>query len=151
MTLDTENDFFERVWEVASRIPSGRVTTYGHIAEFLGVKSAARTVGPELETDTEIYVVNNHLVDVRVYVEDAEGKLHNLGRIARGTLRNIQVPAECAGGDYRIKIYPTAPVWSPVSDEYGVKTNPLNNERDRQVTVWLEADLTQSLVEIDRG
>jgi len=38
-------DFFERVWEVTSRIPRGRVTTYGHIAEFLGVKSAARTVG----------------------------------------------------------------------------------------------------------
>jgi methylated-DNA-protein-cysteine methyltransferase-like protein len=38
-------DFFERVWEVTSRIPYGQVTTYGHIAEFLGVKSAARTVG----------------------------------------------------------------------------------------------------------
>jgi alkylated DNA nucleotide flippase Atl1 len=39
------NDFFEQVWEVTARIPPGRVTTYGHIAEFLGVKSAARTVG----------------------------------------------------------------------------------------------------------
>ena len=41
----TESDFFEKVWEVACQIPHGRVTTYGHIAEFLGVKSAARTVG----------------------------------------------------------------------------------------------------------
>ena len=41
----TDSDFFERVWEVTSRIPPGRVTTYGHIAEYLGVKSAARTVG----------------------------------------------------------------------------------------------------------
>ena len=39
------NDFFERVWEVVAEIPFGRVTTYGHIAEYLGVKSAARTVG----------------------------------------------------------------------------------------------------------
>ncbi len=38
-------DFFERVWDVVAQIPHGKVTTYGHIAEFLGTKSAARTVG----------------------------------------------------------------------------------------------------------
>ena len=38
-------DFFSRVWEVVDRIPFGCVTTYGHIAEHLGSKSAARTVG----------------------------------------------------------------------------------------------------------
>ncbi len=38
-------DFFARVWEVVARIPPGRVTTYGHIAEYLGTRSAARTVG----------------------------------------------------------------------------------------------------------
>lgn len=37
--------FFPRVWDVVSRIPSGRVTTYGHIARHLGVARAARTVG----------------------------------------------------------------------------------------------------------
>jgi alkylated DNA nucleotide flippase Atl1 len=41
----SDGDFFERVWEVTAMIPPGRVTTYGHIAEFLGIKSAARTVG----------------------------------------------------------------------------------------------------------
>lgn len=39
------NDFFERVWAVVAEIPVGKVTTYGHIAEHLGAKSAARTVG----------------------------------------------------------------------------------------------------------
>jgi O-6-methylguanine DNA methyltransferase len=39
------NDFFDRVFEVVSRIPYGKVTTYGAIAEVCGVKSAARTVG----------------------------------------------------------------------------------------------------------
>lgn len=38
-------DFFQRVWEVVAQIPLGKVTTYGHIAEYLGTKSAARTVG----------------------------------------------------------------------------------------------------------
>lgn len=33
------------VLEVVRMIPSGRVTTYGHIAEYLGTKRAARMVG----------------------------------------------------------------------------------------------------------
>lgn len=39
------DDFFDRVWQVVGRIPRGRVTTYGHIAAYLGSRSAARTVG----------------------------------------------------------------------------------------------------------
>jgi len=38
-------DFFERVWDVVAEIPMGKVTTYGHIAAYLGNKRAARTVG----------------------------------------------------------------------------------------------------------
>ena len=37
--------FFERVWQVVAEIPVGKVTTYGHIATYLGKKGAARTVG----------------------------------------------------------------------------------------------------------
>lgn len=40
-----EKDFFTRVLEVVALIPAGRVTTYGHIASYLGLRSAARTVG----------------------------------------------------------------------------------------------------------
>ena len=39
------SDFFERVWSVVALIPQGRVCTYGDIAEYLGLRSAARTVG----------------------------------------------------------------------------------------------------------
>lgn len=42
---ESHNDFFQRVWDVVAEIPVGRVTTYGHIAEHLGGRSAARTVG----------------------------------------------------------------------------------------------------------
>ena len=38
-------DFFDRVYEVVARIPYGKVTTYGAIAEVCGIRSAARTVG----------------------------------------------------------------------------------------------------------
>jgi methylated-DNA-protein-cysteine methyltransferase-like protein len=40
-----KKDFFSKVYEVVKRIPYGKVTTYGHIAEVCGIKSAARTVG----------------------------------------------------------------------------------------------------------
>ena len=40
-----DENFFERVYDVVAEIPPGTVTTYGHIAEYLGLKSAARTVG----------------------------------------------------------------------------------------------------------
>jgi methylated-DNA-protein-cysteine methyltransferase-like protein len=42
---EDRQDFFERVWAVVAEIPFGKVTTYGHIAAHLGVRSAARTVG----------------------------------------------------------------------------------------------------------
>lgn len=38
-------DFFEQVWEVVAQIPPGKVATYGDIAEHLGTRGAARTVG----------------------------------------------------------------------------------------------------------
>ena len=38
-------DFFDRVYAIVAKIPYGKVTTYGHIAEVCGIKSSARTVG----------------------------------------------------------------------------------------------------------
>jgi len=40
-----QSDFFENVYEVVKLVPSGRVTTYGAIAAYLGSKRGARMVG----------------------------------------------------------------------------------------------------------
>ncbi len=40
-----ETTFFEKVYEVASKVPYGRVTSYGAIAEYLGTRGSARMVG----------------------------------------------------------------------------------------------------------
>lgn len=40
-----KENFFQDVYEVVRLIPAGRVTTYGAIAAYLGVKSGARMVG----------------------------------------------------------------------------------------------------------
>lgn len=39
------DNFFDNVYEVAKLIPKGRVTSYGAIAHYLGLKSSARMVG----------------------------------------------------------------------------------------------------------
>src|ERR1700679_304415 len=40
-----EDNFFDRVYEVARLIPPGRVTSYGAIANYLGTKGSSRMVG----------------------------------------------------------------------------------------------------------
>jgi len=45
MKTESDKDFFQRVWLVVEQIPYGRVTTYGAIAEYLGLRSGARMVG----------------------------------------------------------------------------------------------------------
>jgi methylated-DNA-protein-cysteine methyltransferase-like protein len=40
-----QENFFEDVYEVVKLIPKGRATSYGAIAQYLGLKSSARMVG----------------------------------------------------------------------------------------------------------
>ncbi len=44
MAKENEN-FFDRVYEIARQIPEGRVTSYGAIAKALGTARSARMVG----------------------------------------------------------------------------------------------------------
>jgi methylated-DNA-protein-cysteine methyltransferase-like protein len=44
MAANNDN-FFERVYDVAARIPYGKVTSYGAIANFLASSGSARMVG----------------------------------------------------------------------------------------------------------
>lgn len=44
-SLINNNDFFDRVYKIVAKIPFGKVTTYGDIAEVCGTRAAARTVG----------------------------------------------------------------------------------------------------------
>jgi methylated-DNA-protein-cysteine methyltransferase-like protein len=39
------DSFFDKVYAIVCRIPSGRVTSYGAIAEYLGTRGSARMVG----------------------------------------------------------------------------------------------------------
>jgi len=41
----SDDNFFDRVYEVARLIPFGRITSYGAIAKYLGAARSARMVG----------------------------------------------------------------------------------------------------------
>lgn len=41
----SKQDFFKKVYKVTKKIPYGKVSTYGDIAETCGIRSSARTVG----------------------------------------------------------------------------------------------------------
>ena len=43
--MKADGSFFQRVFEVVKKIPYGRVTSYGAIAEYLGMKGSSRMVG----------------------------------------------------------------------------------------------------------
>jgi methylated-DNA-protein-cysteine methyltransferase related protein len=43
--MDTNDNFFERVYHIVRQIPEGRVTSYGAIAKALGTARSARMVG----------------------------------------------------------------------------------------------------------
>jgi len=42
---NTNDNFFDRVYQVAKLIPYGRITSYGAIAKYLGAARSARMVG----------------------------------------------------------------------------------------------------------
>lgn len=67
-------DFYIRVFEIVEKIPPGRVTTYGLIAEKLGLKSSARMVGWALSSGAQRTDIPFH----RVVNRNGEltGKMH---------------------------------------------------------------------------
>lgn len=61
--LNSNNDnFFEMVYEIARKIPEGRVTSYGAIAKALGAARSARMVGWAMNAAHNIEDVPAHRV-----------------------------------------------------------------------------------------
>jgi len=43
--MKDHSDIYDAIYEIVRKIPKGRVSTYGHIAAAIGMKSGARMVG----------------------------------------------------------------------------------------------------------
>ena len=70
----TNDNFFERVYEVVSQIPYGKVTSYGAIAKALGTARSARMVGWAMNASHNLDDVPAHRVVNRNGL--LTGKLH---------------------------------------------------------------------------
>jgi methylated-DNA-protein-cysteine methyltransferase-like protein len=57
-----EENFFERVYQIARQIPYGRVTSYGAIAKSLGTARSARMVGWAMNASHNLEDVPAHRV-----------------------------------------------------------------------------------------
>ena len=113
---------------------------------------AAQLDGPGDDATHEVRVVNNYQSPVRVYVQEASGRMHLLGRVARGQFKVLEVPSEMAAkGTVRLKVYPNEPIGSLVGNTNGIKTRELTLRDGDAVTMWLETDLTQSMIEVQQG
>lgn len=57
-----EENFFERVYQIARQIPYGRVTSYGAIAKCLGAARSARMVGWAMNASHNLEDIPAHRV-----------------------------------------------------------------------------------------
>ncbi|HCP40613.1 MAG TPA: cysteine methyltransferase [Cryomorphaceae bacterium] len=62
------SEFFDRVYKVVRLIPEGKVTTYGHIARFLGAGRSARVVGYAMNASHNDLSIPAHRVVNRIGV-----------------------------------------------------------------------------------
>ena len=62
--------FYQKVYDVTSRIPSGKVATYGQIAALCGNPRAARAVGNALHRNPFPETVPCFRVDLKEYLWD---------------------------------------------------------------------------------
>jgi methylated-DNA-protein-cysteine methyltransferase-like protein len=65
VTIEREN-IFDQIYQVVRLIPKGKVTTYGAIASYLGLKSGARLVGYAMNSAHGIPGLPAHRVVNRV-------------------------------------------------------------------------------------
>jgi methylated-DNA-protein-cysteine methyltransferase related protein len=72
--IHDNTDFFQKVYAVVAKIPSGKVTTYGAVAEVIGIRSSARMVGWALNAKAGNFELPCHRVVNRN--GDLSGKHH---------------------------------------------------------------------------
>lgn len=70
-------DFFQKVYEVVKMIPSGRVSTYGLIAKYLGSANSSRVVGYAMNASHQNSDIPAHRVVNRLGI--LTGKHHFSG------------------------------------------------------------------------
>src|SRR5699024_12694178 len=96
MAKNNKENYYKRVYEITMQIPVGRDTTYGTIAQYFGIASAARMVG---------YALNRSPADVPAHrVLNRNGYLNGRGYFPGETLRE-RLSQENMAFSYEYKFY----------------------------------------------
>jgi len=108
----------------------------------------AQSSGRAGDVANQIFVANNSVTAVRVYVEDGMGEQHQLGRVDRGQTTMFEASEDVlARGDFRVVVRPCE--YTQFSkDPVSIKTETLGADGDQTVVLWLERDLSRSKVEV---
>jgi hypothetical protein len=100
----------------------------------------------------EVRVINDYHAPVRVYVQDADSRLHHLGRVLPSTAKSLEIDADIAAkGSFRIKVFPVAQPWTRMSEDSGIRTRSITLEDGEMVRFWVEPDLTNSKISIGQS
>ena len=76
--MPSTDNFYQKVLQIVKQIPPGKVTTYGHIAAYLGNKRSARMVGWVLNSQKHNRDIPAHRVVNRKGL--LTGKIHFEGQ-----------------------------------------------------------------------
>lgn len=102
-------DYYKRVYDVVARIPSGRVTTYGTIARYLGIASGARMVGYALNKVGETNIPAHRVVN-------RNGELTGRAYFPDDTMRErLKQEGVSFTDDYQVDI--EAHLWEPDNEK----------------------------------
>lgn len=115
----------------------------------VGVNTAEAATSP---TKHEVRVINDHAAPVEIYLEDAQGRLHALGRVDDAEFKVLEVDDEVTAlGEFRLKIFPEARMGTMVDASSGIRSVELKLEDGDAVNVWLGNELTRSQIEVTKG
>ena len=102
--------------------------------------------------DHELRVVNHHATTVRVYVQDANGGLHLLGKVGASDFKVLKVPAGVTSlGQVQIKVFPVSPFDALTQAVDGVQSRGIALDGRDALNMFVECDLSRSTVEIANG
>ena len=114
-------------------------------------KAEPPVLGPANNT-VDLRVVNNHASPVTVYVQDAKGRPHYLGRVATSDFKILEIPGNIAAmGDVKIQVYPWEPAWSLLGEAAGVATQQIPLRIGDALNVFVETDLLKTQIEIEKS
>ena len=114
-------------------------------------KAEPPVLGPSNNT-VDLRVVNNHASPITVYVQDAKGRPHYLGRVGTSDFKILEIPGNIAAmGDVKIQVYPWEPSWSLLGESAGVVTRNLPLKIGDAVNVFVENNLLNTQIELEKS